>query len=56
MSAREFSESEGVDIAIDHGAGEDLEDAGSTWEHAAGSHDAGGSSTRGRKGKGRKCI
>lgn len=54
MRAREFSESEGVDIAINHGAGEDLEDASSAWEHAAGSHDARRSLTREEKGRERK--
>lgn len=46
MRARAFSESEGVGIAINHGAGGDPEDVGSAWEHAAGSHDAERSSAR----------
>jgi len=40
VRARALFESEGVGIAINHGAGGDPEDVGSAWEHAAGSHDA----------------
>lgn len=50
-SARWCFESEGVGIVINYGAGEDPEDAGSAWEHAAGSHDTGGSSMREEKGR-----
>lgn len=38
---------EGVGIAIDYDAGEDPEDAGLAWEHAAGNHDDGEKGKRG---------